>query len=124
MDEIKAELRVIEKAIGDNTKAVQRSRLNTRLQWGMIALVLGFFGWVLVDDHSDDRREDKARLAQEEREADAREEEAKQDCLDGIESREDNRQRLLEIAREINSQRLTDIINSSYEGSPPPVDCD
>lgn len=113
MDEIKAELREIERAIEANTKQVQRSKTSTRLQWVTLALVLGFFSWVLVDNHYDARREDKIQVEREH-----------QDCLNGIKAREDNRQRLLTIAREIDSQRLTDIINSSYEGSPPPAACD
>lgn len=44
-------------------------------------------------------------------------------CINSIDAREENRQRLLEIATEINSQRLVEIINDSYEGAAPPAAC-
>lgn len=110
----------IRQSIEANTRATQRSRVWIWMQWLTLAVLFGLGGLTWWDDHQDDRREE----VQEERQKERDQEEARQDCLNGIEVREEGRQRLLEIAREINSQHLTEIINDSYEGSPPPAACD
>lgn len=110
---IKEELGSIRTAIDANTKTVQRSRLWQWIQGLTLATIIGIGLVAWWDDRQDDKRESAQQ-----------EQEDKQDCLNGISAREDNRQRLLEIAREIGSQRLTDVINGSYEDSPPPAACD
>jgi hypothetical protein len=103
--EIIEKLDAIDDAIKKNTAAVRRSKISIWLQWLTILSVILIAGitW----------KSDQKRTAERE----------KKDCLISIEAREDNRQRLLFIADEIQSQRLTDLIDSSYEDSAPPAAC-
>jgi hypothetical protein len=107
------QLSEIRKAIETNTRTAQRSRLWLLIQGATLVGFLTVGALTYWDDQQDDARE-----------RDRQEEQHRQDCLYGIDAREDNRQRLLEIAREVGSQRLTDVINTSYQDSAPPAACD
>jgi hypothetical protein len=117
---VQAQLSDIKSAIDANTRATQRSRVWLWTQGLIIAVVIGLGTLTWWDDRQDDQREDKREQEEDRRLG----EESRRDCVNGIEIREEGRQRLLEIAREINSQRLTDIINGSYEDIAPPAACD
>lgn len=116
---VQVQLSDIKRSIEANTKATQRSRVWLWTQGLIIAIVIGLGGLTWWDDRQDDEREDR----KQEQEDLRAQEESQRDCINSIDAREENRQRLLEIATEINSQRLVEIINDSYEGAAPPAAC-